>query len=68
MIVVFPDLATLQAVPSSLPSGVQIGTPLTSLDGRVAIAHPFTEGDLAVLSAAGTVVEELPGDWEWLKG
>ena len=49
-----------------LPSGTQIGEPAQSEDGRVAICHTFTEGDLAHLTESGAEIREtMPEDWQY---
>ena len=50
-----------------LPSGVLVGIPLQSVDGRVAICHPFSEDDLAEFRgmAGVQVLDGLSGDWQW---
>jgi hypothetical protein len=49
-----------------LPSGTQIGEPAQSEDGRVAICHTFTEGDLAHLTESGAEIrEDMPEDWQF---
>ena len=49
-----------------LPSGTQIGEPAQSEDGRVAICHTFTEGDLAHLTESGAEIrEDMPEDWQY---
>lgn len=64
MIAIFVNQATLDAV-LPLPSGVAIGLPLQSTDGRVAIIHGFTEEDQYALTEAGaTLTDALPGDWQ----
>lgn len=49
---------------------VKIGTPVTAVDGRVAISHPFNEVDLDWFSAYTqaenpqvVIVEKLPADF-----
>ena len=65
MIAVFGTGELLNSV-LPLPSGVQIGIPLESLDGRVAICHSFSEEDLTVLTyASATITETLPEDWQY---
>ena len=50
--------------PVVLPSGVAIGDPLKSIDGRCAICHGFTEEDIAYLVSKGaTMYEEMPSDF-----
>ena len=65
MTVIFPTLAALSAVPAT-PSGVTIGTPLQSVDGRCAVCHPFGHEDAAFFAAMPGVVvaNELPSDWQ----
>jgi len=66
MIIIFNSIEELNAVTSPLPSGVYIGIPLVSLDGRVAISHSFTTEDAQVLFAAGGYeVGSIPADWQY---
>jgi hypothetical protein len=49
-----------------LPSGTQIGEPAQSEDGRVAICHTFTEGDLEYLVTGGAEIKDtMPEDWQY---
>lgn len=65
MIAIFVSQTALDKV-LPLPSGVEIGTPIQSLDGRVAICHGFPEEDLAVLIQEGAaMVDSLPEDWQY---
>ena len=51
--------------PVVLPSGVAIGEPLKSVDGRCAICHGFTDEDVAFLVSKGaTMYETMPSDFE----
>lgn len=51
--------------PITLPSGVTIGTPITSIDGRCAICHGFTQDDIDYLISKGaTMYEVMPSDFE----
>ena len=51
--------------PVVLPSGVAIGEPLHSVDGRCAICHGFTDEDIAYLVEHGaTMYEVRPTDFE----
>jgi hypothetical protein len=64
-IAVFQSQAELDEV-LPLPSGTQIGEPAQSEDGRVAICHTFTEGDLAHLTESGAEIREtIPEDWQY---
>lgn len=48
----------------NLYSGVQLGEPLVSEDGRTAYNHSFAEQDVAYLQNLGaTMAEALPEDW-----
>ena len=50
--------------PITLPSGVTIGTPIVSVDGRCAICHGFTDEDIAYLTEHGaTMYEVMPTDF-----
>lgn len=63
MIAIFASQQALDAV-LPLPSGVAIGIPLQSEDGRVAVIHDFSNDDLTVLIEAGAEIrEDMPGDW-----
>lgn len=54
--------------PITLPSGVAIGEPQHSLDGRCAICHGFTDEDIAYLTEHGaTMYEVMPIDFEVAK-
>lgn len=65
MIATFVNQQALDAV-LSLPSGVIIGIPLQSTDGRVAVIHQFSEEDLTVLREHGAeIAEDMPGDWQY---
>lgn len=47
-----------------LPSGVVVGAPLISPDGRRAICHVFTDEDKAFWTGKGVAITaSLPGDW-----
>ena len=49
-----------------LPSKVKIGEPTKSEDGRVAIRHTFTEGDLEYLVTGGAEIREtILEDWQY---
>ena len=51
--------------PVVLPSGVAIGEPLKSTDGRCAMEHGFTTEDIAYLVEHGaTMYETMPSDFE----
>ena len=51
--------------PIVLPSGVVIGTPIVSVDGRCAICHGFTDEDIAYLVEHGaTMYTVMPTDFE----
>lgn len=51
--------------PVVLPSGVTIGTPIISTDGRCAMCHSFTEEDIAYLEDKGaTMYDTMPSDFE----
>ena len=64
-IAVFQSQSELDKV-LPLPSGTQIGEPAQSEDGRVAICHTFTEGDLAHLTESGAEIrEDMPEDWQY---
>lgn len=46
------------------PSGVTLGEPRRSVDGRVPCHHSFSDEDVAYLVERGAVVADaLPGDW-----
>ena len=66
MVIVFPNIEALSNV-LPLPSGVEIGVPAQSQDGRVAIEHAFCEEDLAVFGTIEGVVmvEKIPDDWQY---
>lgn len=65
MIAVFTNQTILDSV-LPLPSGVQIGTPLQSNDGRVAVCYGFSDEDLIVLNEVGAIlVDVLPADWQY---
>ena len=50
--------------PVVLPSGVAIGEPLKSIDGRCAMEHGFTVEDIAYLVEHGaTMYETMPTDF-----
>ena len=50
--------------PITLPSGVAIGEPMKSIDGRCAICHGFTQEDIDYLVSKGaTMYEEMPSDF-----
>lgn len=50
--------------PVVLPSGVAIGAPLHSIDGRCAICHGFTQEDVDYLTSKGaTMYEVMPSDF-----
>lgn len=62
-IAVFVNQEALDNIPS-LPSGVVIGIPVTSQDGRVIICHEFIEEDLRVLRNSGAEIRvDMPEDW-----
>ena len=64
-IAVFQSQAELDKV-LPLPSKTKIGIPAKSEDGRVAICHRFTEGDLEYLVAGGAEIRDtLPEDWQY---
>jgi hypothetical protein len=64
-IAVFQSQSELDKV-LPLPSGTQIGEPAQSEDGRVAICHTFTEGDLEYLVTGGAEIREtIPEDWQF---
>jgi hypothetical protein len=65
-VLIFASLAVKESI-SSLPSGVVLGVPITSLDGRVACVHGFSEEDLAfALTFDGvSVASRLPDDWQY---
>jgi hypothetical protein len=64
-IAVFQSQSELDKV-LPLPSGTQIGEPAQSEDGRVAICHTFTEGDLEYLVTGGAEIREtIPEDWQY---
>jgi len=75
MILIFRDQAILDEIGATpdIEGGigpVLIGTPVTALDGRVAISHPFSGVDLDWLAAymqgenpPCQVVDALPGDF-----
>jgi hypothetical protein len=64
-IAVFQSQSELDKV-LPVPSGTQIGEPAQSEDGRVAICHAFTEGDLEYLTARGAEIrEDMPEDWQF---
>lgn len=64
-IAVFQSQEQLNSV-LPLPSNVLIGEPTQSEDGRVAICHRFTEGDLEYLVAGGAEIRDtLPEDWQY---
>ena len=51
--------------PVTLPSGVTIGTPIISIDGRCAMCHGFTQDDVDYLVSKGaTMYEVMPSDFE----
>ena len=51
--------------PVTLPSGVAIGTPIISTDGRCAMCHGFTDEDIAYLVGKGaTMYATMPSDFE----
>ena len=51
--------------PITLTSGVTIGEPLKSLDGRCAMCHGFTDDDIRYLVEHGaTMYEQMPSDFE----
>jgi hypothetical protein len=65
MIAIFQSQAELEVV-LPLPSETQIGIPLQSIDGRVAICHNFSEEDLLVLQEGNAqLAEVLPEDWQY---
>ena len=67
MIAIFPGQQVLDAV-LPLPSGVAIGIPLQSQDGRAAIIHGFSEEDLSVLTEHGAEIRDtMPDDWGYPK-
>lgn len=50
--------------PITLPSGVTIGTPITSVDNRCAICHGFTQEDVDFLVRKGaTMYAVMPTDF-----
>ncbi|MBA1335841.1 MAG: hypothetical protein HPY66_1659 [Firmicutes bacterium] len=67
MIAVFQSAALFDTIRPNLVSGTMIGSPTVSIDGRVAICHPFADEDLAQLQATAgvTLVDELPADWQY---
>ena len=66
MIAIFPNQTVLNEIKPKLPSGVIIGTPLQSTDGRVAICHTFAEADQQeIIRTGGQLLETLPNDWRY---
>lgn len=75
MILIFKDQAILDEIGFSpdIEGGigsVKIGTPVTAVDGRVAISHGFSEVDLDWFNAYTqaenpmvVIVEQLPADF-----
>lgn len=64
-IAVFESKEMLDSV-LPLPSKVKIGEPTKSEDGRVAICHTFTEGDLTHVTESGAEIrEDMPEDWQY---
>lgn len=65
MIAIMSDSQYNNIIPR-LPSGLIVGTPITSTDGRKAICHAFDEQDTAFLQAEGAVLtDRLPDDWQY---
>ena len=65
MIAILSQSAYNAIKPVVLPSGVAIGEPLHSIDGRCAMAHGFTDEDIAYLTEHGaTMYETTPSDFE----
>ena len=65
MIAILSQEAYNAIKPIVLLSGVAIGEPLKSIDGRCAICHGFTQDDVDYLVSKGAlIVDEMPSDFE----
>lgn len=79
MTIITDSKATLDGISEAFPTtgGVALGDPAVGADGRCAIAHPFSEADIAAIKAVsdawvaehgGSVTyldSGLPDDWQW---
>ena len=64
MIAILSQEAYNAIKPITLPGGVTIGTAITSIDGRCAICHGFTQEDVECLVSKGaTMYEVMPTDF-----
>lgn len=79
MTIIMDSKSTFDGISAAFPTtdGVAIGNPAVGADGRHAIAHPFSEADIAAIKAVadawvaehgGSVAyldSGLPDDWQW---
>lgn len=67
MIAIFTSQVALNEIRPKLPSGVTIGTPIQSVDGRVAICHNFVDIDIQeIIANGGQIFNDMPDDWKYL--
>jgi len=66
VIAIFTNQAALDNIKPHLPSGIIIGIPLQSADGRVEICNDFTDADRQeIIANGGQIVDVMPDNWQY---